>query len=453
MNTMARLLVVEGENEEREALSSVLRAQQHEVVTADSPEQAVRRLQEPIDLVISDINLANARGAELLTCWKRQAPRAPLLLTVANGDSRSAVEAMKQGAEEYLSKPVDPDELLLLVSRCIEARRKDARIAELVRRLDERRSFNKIVGNSKSLLEAIDQARRAADVADPVLIVSEPGCGKKLIAETIHQNSARKENAFVVCSVSAPADALEVELFGQAKGTHPGQLDQADGGTLFLDDVGELPPACQARLLRVLKAGVFSAGDNGAERQADVRVIAATRHDLSHLVQQGEFDGELYDRLSAVTLRLPALRKRRDDIPLLVAHFLRELNVHNGRPSLRLAHDLKERLQQHDWPGNVRQLRNCLECMVALAADDMLRLEDLPKALENGESGRAHLTSASSAKLKDLEREAIEQALAAHGDNRTHAAAALGISVRTLQRKLKAWRNGDHGHNGHGAAE
>jgi two-component system, NtrC family, response regulator HydG len=447
MTNATRILIVEDKESEREALARLLRMEKYDVVAADGPAGALEHLDEQIELVISDLRMGKTDGVDLLRYWKGRRPRTPFIMVTAHGDVNSAVEAMKLGAEDYLSKPVNPDELLLLVAKCLKERRKDETIEGLQQRLDKQLGFENIVAQSKLMLDVFDNARRAAATDSTVLITGESGTGKELIAEAIHQNSPRKEESFVVVNMAAvPQHLVESELFGHVKGAFTGAMESrigrfeaANGGTIFIDEIGDFKVESQAKLLRVLENRTVTPIGSNENRTVNVRVVAATSRNLEQMVRDEEFREDLYYRLNVINLRLPPLRDRREDIPLLIGHFLEKLCAKTHREPLQVDAALKRYLESYDWPGNVRQLRNCLESMVVLARGDSLTLDDIPATLELGLSASEHVAIPPGTSLHDLEREAVEQALRQHDGNRTHAARTLGISVRTLQRKLKAW--------------
>ncbi len=470
MSTKPTILVVEDKSSEREALVRLLRTEQCDALGAKNPEEALAYLSEPVDLVISDLRMGETSGVELLRLWKKRQPATPFILITAYGDVESAVEAMKLGAEDYINKPVNPDELLMLIAKCLESRRKDERIRELESRLDRRLGFEKIVGNSKAMLTVFDQARRAAIADSTVLITGESGSGKELFAEAIHHNSPWKDGPFVTVNMSAvPDNLVESELFGHVKGSFTGatghrigRFEAAHGGTLFIDEVGDFAAASQAKLLRVLENHTITPVGSNEEREVNVRVVAATSRNLEEMVMLEQFREDLYYRLNVINLRLPSLRQRRDDIPLLVNHFVQALCESCERPVPEIDPRLMALFEQHEWPGNVRQLANCLESMIVLARGDRLTLNDVPASLDLNPHDRSDIDIPPGTSLEELEHAAVVKALEEHDGNRTRAAESLGISVRTLQRKLKAWAqeiaasNGRHSSNGaatNGAAQ
>ena len=447
MSAKARILVVEDKESEREALARLLRMESYQVIAEDSAKNAIRHVDDSVSLVISDLRMGKTNGVELLRYWKSTGPQTPFIMITAYGDVDSAVDAMKLGAEDYLTKPVNPDELLMLVAKCLESSRKDDAIADLQHRLDERLGFEKIIGQSKAMLDVFDHARRAAMTDSTVLITGESGTGKELIAEAIHQNSPRKQEPFVTVNMAAvPEHLVESELFGHVKGAFTGatesrigRFETANSGTIFIDEIGDFKLESQAKLLRVLENRVVTPIGSNDDREVNVRVVAATSRNLEKMVRDAQFREDLYYRLNVINLHLPPLRERREDIPLLINYFIQELASRAHRPVPKLNAELKEFLETHEWPGNVRQLHNCLESMIVLSDGDTLTMEDVPATVENGFATSDRMSIPADTTLERLERHAVEQSLQQHEGNRTHTAKALGISVRTLQRKLKAW--------------
>lgn len=453
MNTKHKILVVEDKEQERLAISRLLQQDGYEVAMAENPQQAGEFLDDGIDLVISDLRMGVHSGTDLLRLWKQKRPETPFILITAHGEVNSAVEAMKLGAEDYLMKPVNPDELLMLIARSLEFRRKDETIRQLQERLDERLGFEKMIGSSAAILEVFEQARMAAQADCTVLVTGESGTGKELVAEALHHNSPRRQGPFMTVNMAAvPEHLVESELFGHVKGAFTGALaarmgrfEAAHTGTLFIDEIGDFALASQAKLLRVLENHVVTPVGSNDDRTVDVRAIAATSRKLEDMVKNGTFREDLYYRLNVVTIHLPPLRERRDDIPLLAAHFLKAFSTAHGKPDLQISSQLMDFLQSFSWPGNVRQLRNAIENMVVLARDNSLTLDNIPASLDSDPLADHGDWDSSTTTLSALQRAAVEKALADSNGHRTRAAEALGISVRTLQRKLKSWGlgNGD----------
>jgi DNA-binding NtrC family response regulator len=459
MKPKHRILVVEDKQQERLAIARLLWQEDYEVLLAENPQQGSGFIDEDVDLVISDLRMGEHSGIDLLRLWKKRRPNTPFVLITAHGEVNSAVEAMKLGAEDYLTKPVNPDELLMLISRCIEFHRKDETIRQLQERLDERLGFEKMIGSSQAMMDVFEQARLAAQADCTVLVTGESGTGKELVAEALHHNSPRRNGPFMTVNMAAvPEHLVESELFGHVKGAFTGALaartgrfEASHGGTLFIDEIGDFALSSQAKLLRVLENHMVTPVGSNDDRQVDVRAIAATSRRLEEMVKDGGFREDLYYRLNVVTIHLPALRDRREDIPLLTAHFLKTFGAAHGKTELQLDPSLMDFLESFSWPGNVRQLRNVVENMVVLSRSNLLTIDNLPAQLEVDpliESGRVPNGTTS---LVALQRSAVERALVECNGHRTRAAESLGISVRTLQRKLKAWglekadhRSADH---------
>ncbi len=447
MKLKPTILVVEDKQSDREALVRLLRQEDYNITQAASPDQAMAFLTEPVDLIVSDLLMGENSGIDLLRFWKGRRPETPFIMTTAHGDVSTAVEAMKLGAADYLTKPVNPDELLILIERCLEFHRKDETIRQLQERLDERLGFERIIGVSKTILDVFDQARRAAPTNCTVLVTGDSGTGKELIAEALHQNSPRRSGPFVTVNMAAvPEHLVESELFGHVKGSFTGataarigRFEAADDGTLFIDEIGDFPLPSQAKLLRVLENHIITPIGSNDDKQINVRVVAATSCRLEEMVKDRKFREDLFYRLNVVTIHLPPLRERQEDIPLLIAFFLKAFAATYDKPDIEMDSDLMHFLETFAWPGNVRQLRNCLESMVVLSRDKRLTLDDLPATLENDPLISNGQFVSSRKSLIDQQREMVERTLVECKGNRTRAAEALGISVRTLQRKLKAW--------------
>jgi DNA-binding NtrC family response regulator len=437
MPSKQRILVVEDQQAERDALARVLRMEDFEPVTAKDVDAALSRLDEAVDAVVTDLRLGSGpSGVDLLRICRERNLNFPFILLTAHGDVESAVNAMKLGADDYLTKPVDPEQLLSRLRHCLVDRGQ---------RIADRKGFEDIVAQSQVMLDVFDQTSRAAQTDSTVLIFGESGTGKELIAQALHQNSPRRNGPFVTVNMAAiPESLVESELFGHVKGAftgattdREGRFQAADGGTLFIDEIGDFQLASQAKLLRALENSTVTPVGSNREQVVDVRVVAATSRDLHDMLQEGTFREDLYYRLNVVTIPLPPLRERREDIRPLIHAFLTEFCEQRGLPTLQMKPELLHYLEAFDWPGNVRQLRNCMESMVVMAQRDVLNIDDLPQHLDPLTTAEPDLQLPRDATLDDLEREAIRQALDRFQGNRTRAAESLGISVRTLQRRIK----------------
>ncbi len=448
MSNQGRVLVVEDNDAERKALSALLKADGMTVFGAESADKAMGYIDENIDVVLSDLHMGDVSGIDLLQLWKKRKPDVLFILLTGHSSLNTAIEAIKSGAFDYLTKPVNPDELTLLVRRAVESLRKDEELAHLRRRLDQKFGLDQIVGQSKQMKEVFAKIQRAAPVDSTVLILGESGTGKELVAQALHHNSLRKKGQFVAVNCAAvPATLVESELFGHVRGAFTGATDrrvgrfeQADGGTLFIDEIGDFEIGLQAKLLRVLETLTVTPVGGHEDRKVDVRVLAATSRDIRKMVDAGTFREDLYYRLNVVTITLPPLRERPDDVPVLVEHFLKEVSEQKHTPPKRISPEVMRRFQQYRWPGNVRELRNTLESMMVLAEGDTLTERDLPERIAGGSAPSGNPQEVPTGlTMEELERLAITKALDQFAGNRTHAANRLGISVRTLQRKLRQY--------------
>lgn len=446
MGTSGRVLVVEDQEVERRAITQILKSEGFTVFAAESADKAIGYIDENIDIVLSDLHMGDVSGIDLLNLWKKRKPETQFILLTGHSSVDSAVSAIKSGAYDYLTKPVHPDELVLLMKRSIETVQKDKEIDNLRRRLDQKFGLDQIVGQSKQMKDVFAKIQRAAPVDSTVLILGESGTGKELVAQALHHNSHRKKGPFVAVNCAAvPATLVESELFGHVRGAFTGATDrrigrfeQADGGTLFIDEIGDFELGLQAKLLRVLETLTLTPVGGQEDRKVNVRVLAATSRDIRQMLEKGTFREDLYYRLNVVTIILPPLRQRPDDIPVLVEHFLKEISEQKHTAPRRISPEVMRRFEAYRWPGNVRQLRNTLERMMVLADGDLLTENDLPEeimAVANSDAASKEMPS--NITMDELERLAINKALDQCGGNRTHAAERLGISVRTLQRKLR----------------
>jgi DNA-binding NtrC family response regulator len=437
-NKPYELLVVEDGDSERESLVRVLRLEGFKVSAARNPADAMRHVSNPVDLVVSDLRMGSETGIDLLRRWREHHPLTPFIILTAYGAVDSAVTAMKLGASDFLTKPVDPEQLLSLVNNLLSQRETLPIPASSVA------GFDKIIGRSQAMTQICEQTARAARTESTVLILGESGTGKELIAEAIHKNSPRAGGPFVVVNIAAiPESLVESELFGHVKGAFTnaiasriGRFEAAHGGTLFIDEIGDFPLHLQPKLLRVLEGRTITPVGGSLEQSVDVRVVAATSRPLVKMKSEGQFREDLYYRLNVISISLPPLRERRQDIPLLVRHFLGKFAALNRTRPLSVAADLMTELENLPWPGNIRQLRNTLERMTVMARDETLTIDDLPADVHEMAAGGAATLDAP---LESIKRAAMVRALEQFDGNRTRAAEFLGISVRTLQRKLRDW--------------
>jgi two-component system NtrC family response regulator len=393
--------------------------------------------------VITDLKMPGMSGLDLLKQLRSEYPETTVILITAYGTIQNAVEAMKAGAYDYITKPIDYEELVLVVGRALERQRLVEEVQSLRTTLDEKYGFENIIGRSKALLRVLNMASRVAPTDSTVLIRGETGTGKELLAKAIYHNSRRKDRPFVTINCGAiPKDLLESELFGHVKGSFTGavahkrgRVEMADGGTLFLDEVGELPLELQVKLLRLLQQGEIEKIGGTQPTVVDVRVIAATHRNLQAMTEDGTFREDLYYRLAVIPLEIPPLRERADDIPDLVQHLFLKARDRHGKPDLKLPPPLLSYFATYRWPGNVRELENILERLVVLSVGSEITLEDLPDFLRREppalESVRLDLPPFGIS-LESVERELILKALEKFNWNQTQAAEYLDISRRTL---------------------
>ena len=442
------ILIVDDHAPHAEALASALEALPADPHIATSGTQALEKIATThYDLVISDLIMNDADGMEVLRQAKDRIPDVEVILVTGYATVENAVAAMQQGAATYLRKPVNLDELRAVVRATLEKQALRRTNVELRRQLEARYGFERIVGNNPRMQRLIDTLRQIAPTNATVLIYGESGTGKELVARAIHNNSPRCNARFVALNCAALSEGiLESELFGHEKGSftgaaaaRQGRFEYADGGTLLLDEVGDMPPSTQVKLLRVLEQSEITRVGSNAPIHVDVRIVAATHRHLETLVKEGTFREDLYFRLKVVTLYIPPLRERKDDIPLLADHFVKELAAAYKKPIREITPDARRRLAAYDWPGNVRELRNTIEHMIVVTTDPLLDVDDLPDHIVPGEAPAAEAPQLVGMSLADAERELIKNTLAMVGGNRVEAARILGIGERTLYRKIKEY--------------
>jgi DNA-binding NtrC family response regulator len=439
-----QILVVDDDSSLRRVMKLQLEEAGYDVSVAYDGDDAwsmLQELKEP-QLVITDLRMPTT-GLELLKRITQASMNSTVIVVTAFGTVETAVEAMKLGAYDYVTKPLDFDALILVVHRAMERQNLLEEVRVLRSALDQRYGFEGIIGKAKSFLRVLDQAARVAQHDTTVLIQGETGTGKELVARAIHHNSRRSTRPFIPINCGAiPRDLVESELFGYIKGAFtgalankPGRIESADGGTLFLDEVGELPLDAQVKLLRVLQQGEVAKIGAIMPTHVDVRVIAATHRNLTAMVEDGQFREDLYYRLSVVPLRIPSLRERREDIPVLIDALFARIRERHKLPDVSLSPAVLKRLIAYGWPGNVRQLENVLERLLVLSATEIITEDDLPEELSNPATlAASHRTDLpeEGVSLEAVERDLITRALEKYHGNQTHAARYLDISRRTL---------------------
>lgn len=440
----SKLLVVDDEKNTREALRRAL-AEVFEVYLAVNLVTAETIVQtEPMDVVLTDLRLGSESGLDVLQLCQRQSPPPPCVVMTAYGSVESAVEAMRQGAYDYLTKPLDLDRAQLLLQRAVRTIQVEQENTALRAQLDRSFGLERILGKSVAMEKVLDKVRQVADSKASVLLEGESGTGKELVARALHGLSARKAGPFVAvhCAALSP-QLLESELFGHEKGSFTGaterrigRFEQAQGGTIFLDEIGEIDAATQVKLLRILGERSLERVGGNRQIEVDVRLITATHRSLERCVQEKQFREDLYFRIRVVQIQLPPLRDRPEDIPLLAETFRREYAKENGKSGLTLAPASMKLLLGYGWPGNVRELRTAIEHGVVLAKGLIIEPDDLPSALTTKNGTRPLPFDKANCQLAKLQKSMIAVALEKSGKNISKAAQLLGISRRTLHRKL-----------------
>ena len=447
MESKPKLLVVDDERGTLDAMARFLK-RRFEVTTASDGVEASQLIADhDYDLVRTDLRMPGADGMSVLETTLRKEPRPLCIILSAYGTVESAVEAVKRGAFDFVMKPVNLERLSLILDRALETRELRSENRALKARLSQDEKNSAIVAQSPVMRDILALIRQVAPSRSTVLLTGESGTGKEVMAQALHRWSGRSGKFVPVHCAALPATLLESELFGHEKGAftgageaRKGRFELAEGGTLFLDEIGEIDLSTQVKLLRVLETRTFERVGGVESIQSDARIVAATNRDLEKMVAEGTFREDLFYRLNVVTVRLPGLRERREDIPLLIRRFLDVFAAENGRPQLKIAPDALAALERYDWPGNIRELRNCIERMVVLSTSDILTLADVPETVrQTHASGESGAVKPAALNLVGNERRLIEQALqAAHG-NKSLAAQTLGISRRTLHRRLNEY--------------
>jgi DNA-binding NtrC family response regulator len=446
----AHVLIIDDEMAIRESLQTLLELEDYIVTQADTAEQGLSLLAaNTYDLVMLDISLPDRNGLDVLEEIRERDASTPIIMITAHGTVDNAIRAMQNGASNFIAKPWDNEKLLADVSAAVARRRVEEENEQLKRALKQRYSFSNIVGKSDRMLKVFDLVAQVAPSRSTILIQGESGTGKELIAKAVHAISPRKDRPFVpVNTGSMPGDLLESTLFGHVKGaftsaiaSKKGLFEVADRGTIFLDEIGSMGLDTQAKILRVLQDRKFMHLGGVTEIQADVRIIAATNEDLKQLVKEGRFREDLFYRLNVITIDLPALRDRKEDIPLLVTHFLQRFCNENGKPNLTMNPEALRPLMDYGWPGNVRELENVVERAVVLSSGNAISVDLIPDHIV----GRAPITSILEGRedaslfdiMEECERRIIVDMLEKCNWNQTDAAERFRVPLSTLNQKIK----------------
>jgi DNA-binding NtrC family response regulator len=439
---MPKILIVDDETAQREMLAGFLKKQGFEVATASGGRDALGRNADFFaPLAVTDMKMPDMDGLELLSKLREANPFIQVIMLTAYGTVETAVEAMRRGAFGYLTKPVNLEELLINLKKAAEQNRLVTENDLLRRTMSDMADIPEMIGDSPEMMKVRSLISRVAPSDSSVLLNGPSGSGKGLVAQIIHQLSTRRESSFVQLNCAAfPETLLESELFGHEKGAFTGadkkrvgRFELADGGSIFLDEIGDMPPPMQAKLLRVLEDGSFEPLGSERSKKVDVRLISATNRNLEKLIEDGKFRQDLYFRINTVSLEMPPLARRGGDIMELAEHFLQRCARKMNKDIREISDEAAARLMAYDWPGNIRELQNVIERAVVLSADRVLRAEDLPGIVEVGEAP-AHLRKIS---LSDLEKEHIAAVLRAEEWNMQKTADILGIHRNTLRQKIK----------------
>ena len=454
MDQQIRVLVVDDDEPHAAAVAESLKRVGYDCVIATSGEEGLRLIEEQtFDIIITDLIMDGVGGLEVLAKANRELPDAEVVILTGHSTIKTAVTAMQAGASTYLTKPLDINELRAVADKASQTQRLHRSNLELQRQLNEKFGFEGVIGNSTAMHQVVTRLRQAAPTSASVLITGESGTGKELAAKALHVNSPRANKPFVPLNCAELSEnVLESELFGHVKGAFTGadrdrvgRLQYANGGTLFLDEIGDMPISIQVKLLRVLESGEITRVGTNESFKVNVRLISATNRDLNSAIAEGKFRQDLFHRLKVVSVRIPPLRERRDDIPLLIEHFFRQFSTSHGKTISAITPAVRKALMAYSWPGNVRELKNSIESMIVIDSDGVLDVDDLTEDLEaaaprsrgEGSSGVDPLVGRS---LEEIERHYIAETLKLTNGNREETARMLGIGERTLYRKLKEYQ-------------
>jgi len=444
-STKWKVLLVDDDKHSREAMADWLQSEGFDVIEAADGQAARQRMHDGVAVIVTDLQMPRTDGLALLSHAREHAPHAAVIVVTGHATVETAIKAMKDGAFDYLTKPVKPKDLAQSVRDAVAEHSMAAQMAAFHTRLHREQGFQNLVGTSPAMRSVFEKIKLAADVKSTVLVIGETGTGKELVVRALHYSSSRASKPFIPINCTAiPESLIESELFGHEKGAFTGAnsrragvFEAANEGTLFIDEIGEMNLGLQSKLLRAIETHRIMPVGSSKEVEVDVRLVAATNRDLYAEVQNKNFREDLYYRLNVVTINLPPLRERKEDIPLLVGYFLDVLARENRRPVSTISEEAMEMLMSYSWRGNVRELRATLEAIVVLSPRQRIEVSDLPMHIR-GEA-QAELVIRSGGKLADVEKEAIRTTLEHTGGRHAEAAKKLGMTVRMLRQKIKEY--------------
>lgn len=441
------LLIIDDEKNIREGLGANFEMEGYNVKLAENGQQGLEFISKgDIDLVITDLRMPGISGEEVLRKVTTETPGIPVIVLTGHGSIDSAVDAMRNGAYDFLTKPLNLDQLTMIVKRALEARELSLQHKQLKKEVEKDMAFDKMIGKSAEMQKVFEMIKKVASSKASVLITGESGVGKEVVADAIHKLSPRKDHQCIKVHCAALSETLlESELFGHEKGAFTGadnlvkgRFELAHESSIFLDEIGEINPSVQIKILRVLQEKAFERVGGQETINVDVRIIAATNRVLEEEVKKGAFREDLYYRLNVIHIHVPPLRERKDDIPLLVASFLEEFAVENGKNIKGIDSQAKSAIYNYNWPGNIRELRNCIESAVVMCSGEEIKLEDLPPTVSKS-AGDQSINIPANATLDEAEKIIILQTLAANKNNKSKTADLLGIGRKTLHRKLEEY--------------
>lgn len=441
------LLIIDDEKNIREGLGANFEMEGYNVKLAENGQQGLEFISKgDIDLIITDLRMPGISGEEVLRKVTTETPGIPVIVLTGHGSIDSAVDAMRNGAYDFLTKPLNLDQLTMIVKRALQARELSLQHKQLKKEVEKDMAFDKMIGKSAEMQKVFEMIKKVASSKASVLITGESGVGKEVVADAIHKLSPRKDHQCIKVHCAALSETLlESELFGHEKGAFTGadnlvkgRFELAHESSIFLDEIGEINPSVQIKILRVLQEKAFERVGGQETINVDVRIIAATNRVLEEEVKKGTFREDLYYRLNVIHIHVPPLRERKDDIPLLVASFLEEFAVENGKNIKGIDSQAKSAIYNYNWPGNIRELRNCIESAVVMCSGEEIKLEDLPPTVSKS-AGDQSISIPANATLNEAEKIIILQTLAANKNNKSKTADLLGIGRKTLHRKLEEY--------------